>query len=70
MMMEGDYDSASQTVTMHAKGNGPSGKEYESKMVTKYEGDDTRVFTMSMKSDETKGEYVKMMEITYKRRPK
>ena len=70
MMMEGDYDSASHTMTMNAKGTDPSGKAYDAKMATKNEGDDTRVFTMSMKSDETKGEYVKIMEITYKRRAK
>jgi hypothetical protein len=68
MMMEGDYDAATRTMTMTSKGTQPSGKPYESKMTTKFEGDDTRVFTMSMKSDETKGEYVKMMEITYKKR--
>ena len=39
-------------------------------MTSKHEGDDARVFTMSMKSDDTKGEYVKVMEITYKRRAK
>ena len=70
MMMEGDYDAQSHTLTMYAKGNGPAGKEYDSKLATKFEGDDTRVFTMSIKSDETKGEYMKMMEITYKRRAK
>jgi hypothetical protein len=70
MIMEGDYDTATSTLTMYAKGNGPSGKEYDSKMTTKHEDDDTRVFTMSVKSDETKGEYVKMLEITYKRRAK
>jgi Protein of unknown function (DUF1579) len=70
MATEGDYDSASRTVTMHSKGTGPSGKPYEAKMTSKHEGDDTRVFTMSMKSDETNGEYVKVMEITYKRRAK
>ena len=70
MIMEGEYDSASHTMTMYSKGTGPSGKAYDAKMTSKYEGDDTRVFTMSMKSDETKGEYVKMMEITYKRRAK
>jgi Protein of unknown function (DUF1579) len=69
-MMEGDYDAASHTVTFYAKGTDPAGKAYDSKMTSKYEGDDTRVFTMSMKSDETKGEYVKVMEITYKRRAK
>ncbi len=70
MMMEGDYDEASHTVTFYAKGTDPSGKAYESKMASKHEEDGTRVFTMSMKSEETKGEYVKMMEITYKRRAK
>ncbi len=70
MMMEGEYDPASHTVTFYSKGTGPSGKPYDSKMTSKHEGDDNRVFTMSMKSDETKGEYVKVMEITYKRRAK
>jgi hypothetical protein len=70
MMMEGDYDPASRTVTMYAKGTDHAGKPYDAKMASKHEGDDTRVFTMSMKSDETKGVYVKMMEITYKRRAK
>ena len=28
------------------------------------------VFTMEMKSEETKGEFMKVMEITYKRRSK
>jgi hypothetical protein len=69
-LMEGEYDSNTQTMKMTMKGTFPSGKPYESGLATKYEGDDTRVFTMTMKSDETKGEYVKVMEITYKRRSK
>src|SRR5262249_49103785 len=68
MITEGDDDSATQTLTTYAKGTEPSGKPYDAKMTSKRQGDDTRVFTMSMKSDETKGEYVKVMEITYKRR--
>jgi hypothetical protein len=68
MIMEGDYDAATRTATMSAKGTGPSGKPYDAKMTSKYEDDDTRVFTMLMKSDETKGEVIKVMEITYKRR--
>jgi hypothetical protein len=68
MMTEGDYDAASRTLTTYAKGTIPSGGKYESKMTTKYEGDDTRVFTMFMKTDEAKGKFVKTMEITYKRR--
>jgi Protein of unknown function (DUF1579) len=70
MMMEGDYDPASRTLTMYSKGTGPSGKAHDAKMTTRHEGDDIRVFTVSMKSDETKGEYVKLLEITYKRRAK
>ncbi len=70
MMMEGEYDPATHTVTFYAKGTDPSGKPYESKLTSKHDGDDTRVFTMAMKSDETKGEYMKIMEITYKRRAK
>jgi hypothetical protein len=70
MTMEGDYDAASRTLTMSAKGTDPTGKAYDAKMTSKYDDDDTRVFTMSMKSEETKGEYVKLMEITYKRRAK
>jgi hypothetical protein len=70
MLTEGDYDPDTKTVTMSAKGREPSGKPYEAKMTTKYQGDSARVFTMLMKSDETKGEYIKVMEITYKRRPK
>jgi hypothetical protein len=70
MMMEGDYDDASHTMTMTAKGTDEAGKPYDAKMTSKYADDDTRVFTMSMKSEETKGELVKIMEITYKRRAK
>jgi hypothetical protein len=70
MMLEGDYDAASATLTEYSKGKEPSGKAYEAKTTTKHEGDDTRVFTMSMKSDDTGGQFVKMMEITYKRRAK
>lgn len=70
MTMEGAYDAGTHTVTMYGKGTDMAGKPYESKSTTKYASDDERVFTMSIKSDDTKGEYMKMMEITYKRRPK
>ena len=70
MTMEGTYDADTHTMTMYGKGTDTAGKPYESKSTTKYAGDNERVFTMSIKSDETKGEYMKMMEITYKRRPK
>ncbi len=70
MMMEGDYDAATHTMTSYAKGTDSNGKLHETKMIAKHEGDDTRVLTMLMKSDDTKGEYAKLMEITYKRRAK
>ena len=70
MVTEGDYDSKNHTVTMYSKGTDPSGKPYDARMSTKYEAEDTMVFTMEMKSEETKGEFIKVMEITYKRRSK
>jgi hypothetical protein len=70
MTMEGSYDEGTHTLTMYGKGTDMAGKPYDSKSTTKYLGSDERVFTMLVKSDETKGEQVKMMEITYKRRPK
>jgi Protein of unknown function (DUF1579) len=70
MMTEGDYDPATTTFTMYGKGAGPSGTEYDARLTTKREGSDVRVFTIAMKTPETKGEYVKLIEITYKRRAK
>ena len=70
MVMEGDLDEKTQTLTTTSKGICPLGKPYEAKLVTEHKGDDTRVFTMFMKSSDTKDEYVKAMEITYKRRAK
>jgi hypothetical protein len=70
MTMEGDYDEASKTLTMYSKGVEPSGKPYDAKMTSVQQDENSRVFTMSMKSDETKGEYVKVMEISYKKRAK
>jgi len=70
MVSEGDFDEKTQTMTMTSKGKDPAGKSYESKQVGQHKGDDTRVFTMFMKSADTKDEYVKVMEITYTRRSK
>jgi len=70
MVAEGDFDEKAQTMTMTSKGKDSAGKPYESKQVSERKGDDTRVFTMFMKSADTKDELVKMMEITYNRRTK
>lgn len=68
MVMEGEFDNQSKTLTMYSKGVGPDGKPYDAKMVEVYKDKDNRVFTMSMKSDETRGEYIKVMEISYVKR--
>ncbi|MFI5456465.1 MAG: DUF1579 domain-containing protein [Isosphaerales bacterium] len=70
MVSEGDHDEKTQTTTMTSKGKDHAGKPYESKQVSEHKGDDTRVFTMFMKSADTKDEFVKAMEITYTRRSK
>ncbi len=69
MIMEGDFDPTTHTMTMNSKGVGPNGKPYDARMVEVHKDRDTRVFTMSMKSDDTGPDFVKMMEITYTRRP-
>src|SRR5262249_20767368 len=70
MLLEGDLDEKTNILTMTGKGTGPDGKPYEAKEVSEHKDDGTRVFTMYMKSDETKGEMAKVMEITYTRRAK
>jgi hypothetical protein len=70
MTLEGEYDESTKTMTMNSKGVDPAGKPWEAKTTSTQPDNDTRVFTMLMKSDDTKGEYVKMMEISYKRQSK
>ena len=69
MLMEGEFDPQTNTLTTYSKGVDPAGKPYDAKMVSVHKDKDTRVFTMFMKSDETKGEYIKIMEISYVKRP-
>ena len=68
MITEGDFDPQTNTFTMYSKGVDPAGKPYDAKMVDVHKDKDTRVFSMSMKSDETRGEYIKVMEISYVKR--
>jgi Protein of unknown function (DUF1579) len=69
MLSEGDYDSNTKTLTVYSKGtDSRSGKPYEAKMTTVHKAKNSRVFTFFRKSGETKGEFVKMMEISYARR--
>ena len=65
ILMLGTYDEATHTLTMEGESTGPDGTPMKLKNVSVLKPDGTRVFTMSMKSDATGPEYVRMMEITY-----
>jgi hypothetical protein len=67
-MMEGTYDEPTKTLTMFSDEVDPStDKPIKAKYVTQSKDDDTRVFTLSMKPSDAK-DFMRMMEITYKRR--
>jgi hypothetical protein len=71
MVSYGTYDETTKTMTMFGEFDDPaSGKATKAKMVTQYKDDGTRLFTMSVQTPESKGEYAKVMEISYKRRSK
>ena len=65
---EGTYDSESKSLTMIMTSTNAEGKQEKAKSVTKYEGRDTRAFTMYMQDPSGGDKWVKSMEITYKRR--
>jgi hypothetical protein len=67
--MEGTYDEKTATSTMIATGiDIATGKPSTSKMITRYESDDEKVFEIMMPVEGKEGEWWKMMEITYTRR--
>jgi hypothetical protein len=68
LVMKGDYDEATKTMTMVGQNREPDGKMHTSKEIARRVDDDTRTFEMQMQGDD--GKYFKMMEINYKRRPK
>ncbi len=66
--MEGTYDEKTGEMTMMMKSVDPrSGKDTTSKSVSKYMGDDKRIFSMYMKVADS-DEWVKSMEVAYTRR--
>jgi hypothetical protein len=67
MFQEGTYDEKTKEVTMLGDSVGMDGKPAKVKTVSKRVDPDTRQFSMSMKSEATGPDFVKMMEITYKR---
>lgn len=65
MLMEGDYDEGTRTLTMVSEGVDPSSKQkVKTKVSTKYLEDGKKLFTMSMAMP-ADAEYVKMFEMTY-----
>jgi hypothetical protein len=67
MVSKGDYDENTKTMTMTGEGRHPdSGEVYESKQISRYVDDDTRVFEFHIPGKD--GKHWKMMEITYQRR--
>jgi hypothetical protein len=69
MTMEGEYDESTHTSTMIGTGtNWETGKPEKSKMTTVYSSDDEKTFTMYMADPNAEGEWIKHMEIKYKRR--
>lgn len=68
MIMEGTYDEASKTLTMTGDLESEQGKA-SFKEVVKRQGAEARSFTLYMKPGGA-GDYVKIMEVDYKKRPK
>ncbi|MGD9636074.1 MAG: DUF1579 domain-containing protein [Pirellulales bacterium] len=67
MISEGEYDPATKTATSYAEGRAPvSGEIIKYKQVSRTIDANTRTFEMYR--PEKDGEFVKMMEIEYKRR--
>ena len=67
--MEGEWDEKTHTSTMLATGvDMMTGKPSTSKMITRYESDDVKVFEMMMPVEGKEGEWWKSMEVKYTRR--
>lgn len=67
--MEGTYDEKTKTSTMLATGvDAMTGKVSKSKMVTRIENEDSKVFEMFMPVEGKEGEWWKSMEVKYTRR--
>jgi hypothetical protein len=65
MTIEGDFEADGKTLVMEGNATNPAdGGAIPVRLTTVATGDDTRVFTMNMKMGD---EYVKMMEMTYKK---
>ncbi|MDG3002793.1 DUF1579 domain-containing protein [Paludisphaera mucosa] len=71
MVLEGTYDEKTKTLTSLGKSTDPRTKApYDVKTETVLKGEDEREFTFFIKSDETQGQYYKLLQMTYKRKAK
>lgn len=69
MKMEGDYDEASNTLTMNGESTSAmTGKPEKFKLVTKWDGKDKKTFEIHSLSGDDPGKGWKLMEIKYTRR--
>jgi hypothetical protein len=66
MIIKGEYDPATKTMTSTGEGREPSGETYQSKLISRHLDDGVRTFELHMRTPE--GEFTKMMEIKYTRR--
>ncbi|MBA3484810.1 MAG: DUF1579 domain-containing protein [Pirellulales bacterium] len=68
MSMTGDYDANTHTLTMMGEGTDcMTGKNMQTKMVTRYEGEDAKTFEMHKPVEGEAGKWWKVMEIKYTR---
>ncbi len=68
MKMTGDYDADSHTLTMMGEGTDcMTGKDCQTKMVTRYDSEDAKTFEMHKPVEGESGKWWKVMEIKYTR---
>lgn len=68
MILEGTYDEKTKTATMFGEGDDTGGQASSIKTTTHQPDAENRVFTLFIKPKDAK-EYVKTIEIRYKKRP-
>jgi hypothetical protein len=70
LIMEGTYDEAMKMLTLLGDMVDEKGKTLKTKSVSTTKNDGSREFTIYMKSDQFGPDFVKMMEISYKKQPR
>ncbi|MFO0950782.1 MAG: DUF1579 domain-containing protein [Isosphaeraceae bacterium] len=68
MLMEGSYDPSKKTLTYEGESPDPSGKMVKTRTATTHHDDGSRTMTLWMKSDEAGPDWVKWMEVRYRKK--